>query len=409
VLPVSTKKLREVRAQVGPASRSLGIVFTLVYVGVTVLRPALPQNLAFVDIPILALILLGIFSMSRRGSLGTRIARDCAPWIWVILLGSVVGLIGVGFPLWALSSLARSLSALLAFFVFTHLFLTREGLTRYALIGTWIGFVLTVSILIVTSGVWRPDALFQHPNYPAHYCVAAAAVLLFNTEVRWQRVVIVVGTAAALFQTASFGGIAMALTMLAVVTARKVGSRGAVLLLIVLCTGVLALLVTGVQPELGNTDVSVSESISEGRFERSRETRAEIWGKSFDQFTKSPGGVGPDGVRNRQIAAREVSGVVRTPEIHADALGYLVERGILGVIGLVGLWITIWRRTAPGGLAHLMIVGILVAGLFRETMHYRHLWLLLALSVALDRLGTPGPLLRPRRDTTSPDDGTLVA
>jgi hypothetical protein len=80
------------------------------------------------------------------------------------------------------------------------------------------------------------------------------------------------------------------------------------------------------------------------------------------------------------------------------------------VIGLVGLWVTIWRRTERGGLAHLLIVGVLVAGLFRETMHYRHLWLLLALGVALDRLGSPGPLLlRHRRDMTDPDKGPVVA
>jgi hypothetical protein len=97
---------------------------------------------------------------------------------------------------------------------------------------------------------------------------------------------------------------------------------------------------------------------------------------------RSPWGIGPDGAKKREIV--HLSTQDKVQEIHADALGYLVERGPIGFIDYVALWLTLWTRAERKGVARLLMVALLVAGLFRETMHYRHGWLLLAVAFALD-------------------------
>ena len=91
-------------------------------------------------------------------------------------------------------------------------------------------------------------------------------------------------------------------------------------------------------------------------------------------------GVGPAGVVNRKIALLNGQPL----QVHDDMLSFLVERGPIGLIGLIGLWVVIWRCAKPRGIARLMIVSLFVASLFRQTMHYRHMWLLLALALAYD-------------------------
>ena len=100
---------------------------------------------------------------------------------------------------------------------------------------------------------------------------------------------------------------------------------------------------------------------------------------------------GPRSPRSRSGWAPTACDNARSPshrgvplEIHNDALGYLVERGVLGLIGYIGFWVVVWKASRPGGLARMLIIGSLVQGMFRETFHYRHMWLIIALAFVMD-------------------------
>ena len=363
-------------------SAVLSFFMVVAYAGIVFLRPALPQNLAFVDPVLLLLSLVGLVSMTRLGSRATLAAGRTLPWVWLILLGSIMGLFSVGITEWAVSNMLRTALALLTFFCIWHLVdVTRSE--RAALVGTCIGLVVTSLALATQASSLRGFAFFDHPNYAGHF-TTMASMLLFVQARTWRvKVLALLALMIGLLETASFGAIAMALSMFGVLVIRSLKRSTALLAVALIFVAIFGLFVSapGVDGLPSIKDWNVSEVISEERFERSQGSRAEIWGKAIAAYAETPWGVGPDGVAKRELA--EYRGIAL--EIHADALGYLVERGILGVIGYIGLWVTIWRSTRPGGIAHVLIVGVLVQGLFRETMHYRHLWLLVGLAAVFDQ------------------------
>jgi hypothetical protein len=365
-----------------PLVVSLAIVGA--YIGVVLIEPGLPGKFAWSDPMIFGLCCYAIASMMYRGSEATSGIARLLPWVWLILLGSFLGLAGVGIPNWAMSNLARTVFALLTFGCLWHL-LVVTGLQRLAILGTWIGVGLTVLKLLTQMGLYRAPAFFPHPNYTGHY-LAMASMVLFVTSKRWYlKAAAVVALLAGLQLTSSFGAIAMVIAMLGVYGVRLLTRNTAIL-----AAGLAFLAIAGLymatpqaQDYVADEDVStwsVTESISVERFERSGDTRLQLWTQALDAYADEPLGIGPDGVRSRKVAIWRGNIL----EIHSDSLGYLVERGVIGLIGFIGLWVTLIRLGRKGGLARVLIAGMLVQGLFRETMHYRHMWLFLALAFALD-------------------------
>ncbi len=356
----------------------------VVYVGLAV---SVPDFSGFIAIdPVLALLCAyALVSMTHRGSAATSGAVRLFPWVWCILLGSFLGLAGVGMAGWALANLLRTVFAFLAFICLWHL-LIGDRLRRAAILGTALAFGVTCVLLVaLTIGNVRGQALFPHANYAGHFCVLAAMILV-NATRRWSlRIVILLGLAIALKQTSSFGAMAMFVSMVTVYGIRAL-ARNTAILAVALAALVIGglFLATPKASDLApdNGSWSFTETISEERFDRSQTGRLEQWGQAFDVFEASPFGVGPDGARQRQLF--KLKGFFL--EIHSDPLGYLVERGLIGFVGFVGLWATLFAIARKRGLARVLIVGIVVSGVFRETMHYRHMWALLALGFAIDHV-----------------------
>jgi O-antigen ligase len=352
----------------------------LSFAGIVVLRPALPQNTAFVDPIIVAVSIYGLIQMSRRGSLATEAAWRAFPWLWMILFSSVLALGGVGLTFWAVTDLARSYFAFLSFFTFWHLIYTMK-LERYAIRGSAVGLLITTVALFGGGAGLRQSAFFAQPNYPAHYVVLTASVLLYASR-RWiSRILLVGAIGVAVWQTGSFGSVAMIGVILGVLVWRSLIRHSALLamgLIIVMVVGFLA--ISGTKLDLSG-GWNFSQSLNSSRFDKSQGSRYQLWGQAITAWRQEPLGLGPNGVLNRNIGT-----VLGTSlEVHNDALSFLVERGPLGLLGFLGLWWTIWKFAPRRGFGRVLIIAVLLAGVFRETMHYRHVWLLLALCLALDQ------------------------
>ncbi len=121
----------------------------------------------------------------------------------------------------------RTNFAVLAFFCIWHLMYVAD-LERYAVWGTAIGLGVTSLALLVQPFQYRGKAFFEHPNYAGHYCVMAAFLLFFAGKRWYFHAIAAFGLAMAIWQTGSFGAIAMSLSMLAVVLVRSLTRNTAI-------------------------------------------------------------------------------------------------------------------------------------------------------------------------------------
>jgi hypothetical protein len=107
-------------------------------------------------------------------------------------------------------------------------------------------------------------------------------------------------------------------------------------------------------------------------------------------------GIGPSATEATLAAARApIRG-----EIHNDYVAGFIERGVVGGLGVLGVFFgAFWWSTRTGSDASLRRAGwrpaaltgatlaVLMAGFSLETLHFRHVWALFALTIALG-LGT---------------------
>jgi O-antigen ligase len=136
------------------------------------------------------------------------------------------------------------------------------------------------------------------------------------------------------------------------------------------------------------------EKIIVGRYDKSSGGRFDLWGRGINVLLEHNAffwGVGPENFR-----AVDPSG--NDNQLHNDTLAFLVERGLLGLIGL-GLFATITlkksiqtlqifredpKRAGPGVVVFLAaLVAIFVESLTHQIFHTREMWLVLALLEAV--------------------------
>jgi O-antigen ligase len=127
------------------------------------------------------------------------------------------------------------------------------------------------------------------------------------------------------------------------------------------------------------------EFISWGRSGRSAEGRYEIWSRGIDTLLSDLPiwGIGPD--RFPSVAGTEM---------HNDFLGFAVERGLLGLLGLCLLGAMAFVRSielfriesAYGRLRSVAfpaaITATLTASMTHEVFHSREVWLIIAIQEA---------------------------
>ena len=130
------------------------------------------------------------------------------------------------------------------------------------------------------------------------------------------------------------------------------------------------------------------------RMEHSTEVRGRIWERLEHRLAQHPLGIGPgnSSAGAVEIGERERKDGLDAKEAHNDYVGYTVERGPLGAIGLLAALLTLGARLARGrralaartGDARCAIAlqaaglgalaGSLVQSTVIEQLHFRHLW-----------------------------------
>ena len=122
----------------------------------------------------------------------------------------------------------------------------------------------------------------------------------------------------------------------------------------------------------------------------------------------TPLGIGPGGTK----AAFQAHQYSYVKMAHDDYAASLVERGVLGALALICLFVIVLarcRRIASPALAaelrqHLpgpellgaAVIGMFISAMFYQVLHFRHLWALLGLVAAVD-LWAGGTARAPRR------------
>jgi O-antigen ligase len=136
------------------------------------------------------------------------------------------------------------------------------------------------------------------------------------------------------------------------------------------------------------------ERILFGRAERSSEGRLDLWQRGLDVYLDNNvflWGIGPENFR-------VVDPAMNNNQLHNDFIAFLVERGLLGVLGLLLFATLVVSRAAHmvlicnkspdrSQLAAVVFLGAIIAAavesLTHQVFHFRELWLVLAFQEAL--------------------------
>ena len=359
----------------------MAVAGALTLLGSGVLLPRVGPNGALVD-PVVALgVVVGAFVLkSFPVTPAAAGARAVLPPILLIAIGTTLSLYGAGLQSWALLSMAQSAYAFATFIgLYAVFWQWREHLPLFSL-GAAAGILLvTVSLVLTYSPGVRPAGVLYHPNYAGHYLVAMA--LCVHAAMPWRRLkVAVLGVAlCGVFLTASFGALVMIGVSTSYLLLRYLRTRPGVV-----AFGLAGLVVVGAvgyafirtSLETGQT-VGATSTLNSARLQRSGSGRLYIWQQALAAAWHHPLGVGPDGLHNRGI-------ITRFREAHNLYVAFVAERGLIGLLGLLLVGVLLWRHAPAGGMARASLLAFAAANMVRETFHYRHMWLALALVLVAD-------------------------
>ncbi|NMH96643.1 O-antigen ligase family protein [Pseudonocardia acidicola] len=398
------------------------------------LHPTGPGNSSPVDVAILLTILAtGIWAAGA--SIRLRAPYACAMAL-MVLGGAIAGLAGP-LPANSLLSVFQDLVIFSWATAMTNL-ARRPGVLRL-LSSTWAVLSVCWGTVLVTASLFGLTAVegivaregnralftFGDPNYAATFWVSSIFIVYATQRprrvwLRWLGYLVLVWS---LVLSESNGGVLELLAGCAVVvlvaTHRRFGAMTTLAVLLILGSvvgaGLTVVPFTQIQTWARDSGQPILVN-SLGRSDSSSAQRSELIHESL-QLYASDGvlGSGP-GTTKELLSDRQYA---YAKEAHDDYLAALVERGPLGVVGIVVLVATAVLRSArvlrgpPRGWAELprpsgliaALAAMALAGTYYEVLHFRYVWLLLAFVAAVAArwpmpvrpLGTPSV---PSRETS---------
>jgi O-antigen ligase len=382
------------------------------------LKPAGPGNTAPVDVFVALFLFTAVLGLAQRRR-PLRIPAGTV--ILIILVGSVLALIASrNIPLGLLTLLVDVY--LFVLFIAVANELDRERALRIMLNVWAITAVIWSTILIGGSLSLLPSGLQDfvgasqyatvrsagaagNPNLAASYMLVSCFIALSASWPRHRvaRFVVFGWLVAGMYVTGSNGALAALLAggaMFAVGAYLRSGRSfqqimglvGAAVLLGAIVLGVAVSLV-GI-PTAGVADIDalaqrqqqglLSRNI--GRLNTGIDDRLEIWGSGWrGAAPRLTIGVGPGEAIDYAV---DITGLPIS--LHNDLFAYLIERGVLGLIGFLALHKVLlgWggRLVVARGRAHEVMRGLgpavlanLVFSMSHETLHFRHVWILYAM------------------------------
>jgi O-antigen ligase len=240
----------------------------------------------------------------------------------------------------------------------------------------------------------RAEGLFTDDNGAAGYLGVSAflAYYPFSGVVRFLKPVFLLLVLTGVFATKSISGAASYLAGTGAIFAlywRKLGSRNRMRLAVV--GVVVASLLFAVFREAAQQHNYLD------RLPDSETGRVSIWRAGLHTFANNPLGIGIGPAAFKEaVIVPEWS---HRKELHSDYLSFLVERGVLGFLGLLLILGSIGRslarclRNTTSERELVWILGLvgmyvftLVDAISHETLHNRQVWLVYALIVAQERI-----------------------
>ena len=402
-----------------PRRDGWGLYLLLIVALVPIVVPRGPGQSAIVDL--FNLIAIPIFALALLATRRPIVVPFLIP-VFLIGIASLVATPSAESPRAAVFTMAQDTYLFAWFVVLVNLLRDRRDGTAFRTAWMWVANAVALYALftLLSHGqslmdLARPKGLralatFPNPNMFADYLVVSFFIVLSLAQevgwlVRWGSLGLLF---TALVATKSNGGLmalGVGLVVWIVVRAWTMRLPPTALLALGLLGGSLALGGVWAVQGLGIGSAELGQFESQSLLKRashSSEDRVKIWNNLLRTYARRPVGIGPG---NSPLVELSVEQRVRresllSKEAHNDYVGYLVERGPLGLLGLlalriealvrIGRWWSGRRKRGHrtgGALAAAAIAGVVATSVHSftvEMFHFRHAWLFLAVVCALD-------------------------
>ncbi len=418
---LTAPEAREAQARAHLLARGWGLYLLAAVALVPVVVPSGPAQLAFVDVINVAAMAV-FFGVALWYGIPLRLPFLLP--ILVISAGSLMAMANAVSLSAGLLAITQDAYLYIWFLVLVALLRDRNDFDRLFLVWLWVADLLALLVLarvatdghfsvrqLVTGGGLRAAGTFYNANMFADYLtfsVFIALALVGRAGWRFLGPTLLL-LAVAMLATKSNGGAISFLAGLVAWALASARARGVSWPRVAGVTGlglgvVLVLFWLYAGLGVGGTLVArLEQQTFVGRVSKSTAVREQIWRKLEETYARSPLGLGPGNSSSQTltIGERELSNVFQSKEAHSDYMGYAVERGPLGFLGLIFLTVQIFwlilagrRRiverlgsSRAGGILWAALLGALVAtsvhSLVIEKLHFRHFWLFLAIVTAL--------------------------
>lgn len=338
---------------------------------------------AFVDLVIAGMIAVSGIHLLRGEFRARDVWRQISLPVFLILLGSLIGSFYSGLHGFVVNTLVRDVGAVLTFLAAVDI-LRRGGERAVRLCYGAVGIAIVLgAIQLATSGgnELRASGTFPNPNMAGNL-LALGLVCWSGAPFRWSIKFSVIAVALmGVLAAGSFGSmiqLAIGFGYLAVthIDQAKNLMRGRRMMAIfpaILLVLVAFFVFTNARG--GQTTTGFNSN----RFNRSGGVRFELWQEAIDRLPDTPWGAGPGSVRGLTLNSQG-------PDISNEPLQYLVERGVIGLAGLLLLWFVLLRMSPAGSAARALILAYIFGEIFRETIRYRHLGIFFAIALVAAEL-----------------------